>query len=676
MNRIGWLVGVIVGVMVVAATGLGTVQPVAAQVRSLEMVSQSFNVAATGSITVAVKVPAESAADLAELSLALTAYRPLTERRAVADAIAGDLNRNIDTVEVAGANLLHPAADIIAVVVPVEVTTRTPEALQLSKPGLYPLLVELRGAGEAVAELVTFLQRTPSDNERADDDLGFAVAVAPGSPLALDNSGATVVTDAARSEMTSLTELLESSQVPIAVRLEPNEVRAIAATDDSGRELIARLDNVLRDHTLLSAPAYPLDPSLASTASQEARYTQWLRDGEDVLARALGTSPERTAALVATPVSRGGAALIRELGARVVVLSPSEFATLDAGADVDTTQLIPLEVGSGITIDSMVADTTTATLLQRHRSDPALAGIYAVADLLAVRNEIARAGGAPRRHGIVLATADFGLPDSVFGSFATLAAATPGLHPTTLDALSLSTDQFIDSEGPISVTLPESVSGDLGPRVSAAGSLALQSVSTASMLPDDDPRAAEWARLAQLLPTAAFSNDQVDTIIADIRAQHAAILGAIEVPNGFNFNLTDRSGTVRFSLRNTNALPLKVRVRLSSSKLRDSGADQTVVLAPGAFTEVKFDIRARSNGRFPANLELFTPSGDVRLAAPVPITVTITALSGLGNLVTGAGLLVLLSWWLRHLRANRRARAVAAIAHLHPATRPTTLPDS
>ena len=130
------------------------------------------------------------------------------------------------------------------------------------------------------------------------------------------------------------------------------------------------------------------------------------------------------------------------------------------------------------------------------------------------------------------------------------------------------------------------------------------------------------------------------------------------------------------SLKNTNTIPLKVRVRLSSPKLVAPSRDQVVELAPGAFTEVKIDIRARSNGRFPAALELFTPSGDVRLAAPVPITASITALSGLGNLVTGAALLVLLSWWLRNLRKNRRARIAAEASHHHPATQATTLPDS
>jgi len=59
--------------------------------------------------------------------------------------------------------------------------------------------------------------------------------------------------------------------------------------------------------------------------------------------------------------------------------------------------------------------------------------------------------------------------------------------------------------------------------------------------------------------------------------------------------------------------------------------------------------------------------GDTRLAPPVPVTLSLTALSGIGNLVTGAALLVLLTWWVRHIRKGRRQRAAEAA---------TTLTDS
>ena len=63
---------------------------------------------------------------------------------------------------------------------------------------------------------------------------------------------------------------------------------------------------------------------------------------------------------------------------------------------------------------------------------------------------------------------------------------------------------------------------------------------------------------------------------------------------------------------------------------------------------------------------MFTPLGDVRLGTPIPLTANVRGLSGLGNLVTGAALLVLLSWWFRHLQRNRRRRQSAKASDRHP----------
>lgn len=79
-------------------------------------------------------------------------------------------------------------------------------------------------------------------------------------------------------------------------------------------------------------------------------------------------------------------------------------------------------------------------------------------------------------------------------------------------------------------------------------------------------------------------------------------------------------------------------------------------------------MEARSNGRFPVTLDVFPPLGDVRLGTPIPLTANVRGLSGLGNLVTGAALLVLLSWWFRHLQRNRRRRQSAKASDRHPSS--------
>jgi hypothetical protein len=126
---------------------------------------------------------------------------------------------------------------------------------------------------------------------------------------------------------------------------------------------------------------------------------------------------------------------------------------------------------------------------------------------------------------------------------------------------------------------------------------------------------------------------------------------------------------VPITLRNNADIPLTVVVRLSSSKLLFPDGDQTVELPPNAFKEVRIAIEARSNGDFPVTLNVLTPLGKVAITDPVALTASIKALSGVGILLTGAALLILLTWWVRHFRRNRRGRHAAEAANRHPATR-------
>ena len=323
------------------------------------------------------------------------------------------------------------------------------------------------------------------------------------------------------------------------------------------------------------------------------------------------------------------------------------------------------------TLDAAVVDRVTSPVLARPTDTPLLSSIEMVADLLAVRQQVEDSGGDPRRHGVTLATPDFTMPDlDRFTAFASLLADTPGLRPTTLDDLSVRTDQLLGAEGPVVVNLPITIDGDLQPRFALANSLGLEAASTGSMLINGDERTAEWVRLINVLPTTALTDAQADDVASSLRAEFQALKDSVVVPDadGFSFNLTGRTGTVPITLRNDADIPLRVRVRMTSSKLLFPDGDQTVELAPNAFTEVKVNIEARSNGDQGVTLEVFTPLGDVRLAPPVPLTASISALAGVGNLLTGAALLVLLTWWVRHFRRNRRERHAAEAAHRHPAT--------
>lgn len=657
---------------------VGTSNVVAAAPAALGLVAQTFNVDVTGTIDITVSIPTGVTFPVADFTITLTAFRPVSTRSAVTDAIAGNLPRAVDSVDVPAALVSHPNPEQLRVSVPVESTTRGPLALQLAKPGIYPVLVELHQGAGVVADLQTFVHRVPTAQEGEELSMPVALAAATRTAVQLDERARVTLGDDAIREMTSLANLLEASAVPVAIRVPPSLLAELANHGADGAALADRLSRAMQRNDLLSAPVLPLDPSAAAAAGQQGLYTQWLRDGEDSLAKSAAVAAKRTITLVDGPLSEAGGVLLRDLGTRLLVLPASLYDGLpnSLGVFTDSTQLVQVQVSPGVTLDATIVDRIASRVLSSATTTPQLSAIQAVSDLLAARQQVEDQGGDPRRHSVTLATPDLSLPTFAgFAAFTTLLADTKGLRPTTLDDLSVRTDQLLSADGPVVVNLPTKVEGSIAGRIALTSSLDLGAASTASMLPSDDTRAAEWTRLIDSLPSSALSDTTANAIANDLRSQFHALQSAVSVPAAFSFNLTGQRGTVPLSLHNSSDIALKVRVRLSSSKLLFPGGDQTVTLEPDSFTHIRIAIDARSNGDFPVALDVFTPLSDTKLIPSVALTASINAWSGVGTLVTLAALLVLLTWWIRHIRRNHRGRHVSDAADRHPATRPSGLAD-
>jgi class 3 adenylate cyclase len=60
-----------------------------------------------------------------------------------------------------------------------------------------------------------------------------------------------------------------------------------------------------------------------------------------------------------------------------------------------------------------------------------------------------------------------------------------------------------------------------------------------------------------------------------------------------------------------------------------------------------------------------TPAGEA-LGEPVTLTARVTALTGLGQVLTGGLVLVLLTWWFTHWRNRRRSELASDGRERHP----------
>ncbi|MGB8859874.1 MAG: DUF6049 family protein, partial [Ilumatobacteraceae bacterium] len=649
------------------AAGMAPAAPAQALAPRMTLVSQTpYAVAADATVAVVVALPAAlDVATLTDATLVVTAYRPVTTRSEVTSAERGELTRPADTIDVPFAALTQPAPGQLGATITLETDTRTRDALQLSKAGLYPLVLELQQGGNVLAELLTFVHRLPSAAEPAEVPLPVAVAMTTTSPVVIGDDNQVVVDEAVVAELGRLADLLEASTVPIAVRVPPALLLAVGSHGDDGAALAQRLAAGLAANEALSSPRYPLDPSLAAAAGQQALYTQWLRDGEDDLTGFTSTLPASTVAFMNGPLTPAGAAMLRNLGVRLIVTTPAIFDVLPNSTGpvyTDSSRLMQTRVGPEVTIPTAVTDRDLDSLLERQTFTPTLTGIYAVTHLLAYRQEIidftkdrnGKSIGDPSRHGVTLGTSDLSLPNvDTYRAIMGLLADTPGLAPTTIEELGIRTDQWVlPDRGEVTVDLTDTVEGDISGRIAVVDELTAAAGSTGSMLPPDDARIGEWQQTIQRLPTSALTDAQVAAVATGLHGQFDELRGAIEPPASFKFTLTGRTQNIPIRLFNHSDVPLTVRVHMSSSKLLFPDDDQVVTIQPQTFAPVTIKIEARTRGTFPATLTVLTPSGDI-LSEPVPLTATVNALSGLGNLFTGAFLLVVLTWWVRHVRQSR-----------------------
>jgi hypothetical protein len=192
---------------------------------------------------------------------------------------------------------------------------------------------------------------------------------------------------------------------------------------------------------------------------------------------------------------------------------------------------------------------------------------------------------------------------------------------------------------------------------------------TDDMLPFGDARPDRWRELESVLPADNISADQQRAYANTIDSEITAVQGAIQPPQQGSITLGGRTSAIPITLENTGDTPLKVLLRARSPKLQFPAGDQVHEIAPGR-QRVDIPVVARSNGRFPVSVQIFTPDGSTPLSAPTTITVQSSALTGRGQLVTGAFVLILASWWFQHVRRNRqrkRATAAGLAQQRHPA---------
>jgi hypothetical protein len=444
----------------------------------------------------------------------------------------------------------------------------------------------------------------------------------------------------------------------VAVMVEPATLRAVF---DTRPEPARALLTLLADSDLLAAPRLPLDPSSAAQADRADTYTQLLREGEDLLTELLpSTVIDRTVDLVDSPISAAGALLQRNLGTRLMVMPYRLYESLPGslGGFTDTTQLIDVALGDGSTVPSAIIDPDIAASLT-DTTRPVGTAIDITAELMVIAGQIDRTGAIVARHGMVLGVPDLGVID---------AALLEHLAPL-LGEMSATVDRLLLDGTPVVVGLPAVAGPDLTTRFALTDDVADETVATASMLSTDEQRVASWVSTVHALPSTVIDDATAQAMAAALREQFQDVRDCVDAPDPYSFTLTGRNSVIPITITNRCDFAVTVRLQLDSAKIAFPDGEVTVVLAPLDDTTERMRALARSNGKSSVFLRMFTPAaGGGQVVPEVVLTARVNSLAGVGQLLLGAGVLVVLAWWLRHWLDVRRRARTDEVAPRHPAS--------
>jgi hypothetical protein len=162
-----------------------------------------------------------------------------------------------------------------------------------------------------------------------------------------------------------------------------------------------------------------------------------------------------------------------------------------------------------------------------------------------------------------------------------------------------------------------------------------------------------------------MSDAQCENYISATRDELKKIRQSVTLQDGTTFTLGSRESTLRLDLQNSSDFAMTVQVRVVSSKLRFENDISTIQIPANSSNELVVDVVALSNGLFPVEVRIFSADGLSQLGRKIEVSARVNALAGLGQVVTGVGLLLLATWWVAHIRRKYRKK----ISKNHPVLR-------
>ena len=626
------------------------------------LIGQNFNVTIGKQFRFVVSVP--NKATLSELRstpnavLRVEFHAAVASRDAVRDAVNGTFVPSIiETHNLPFADLgSNDTGDVIALLG----SNAGGSSVRLRKSGIYPVSLSIQVGDRESSRLLTFVNFITVQTSKNSLSVSLAAEVNPA--LSQTPAGETSLADSARTMLNNVVSSLNGDGGVMSLRMSPETLNSLAiSSNPQDAELLGQLQVVLAKHQVLASTFVPFDPSSAEKAKLGSEFDKQLARGIEILNARNGDAGINPRTWFSTrPINTDGISLLARSGFTNVVFSPQAAQSLGA-LDSYTKQYRANYIGDlTAKVSIAVADPRYAASLSASNTNPVQTSMAVAAEIIAQQGELALGQRRPLDHHLIISTHDGSLPNPVLLN--SLLVALSNAPQVTLRPLG-SIQRATEASTPL--TMPSGAPIDLRARRPQLQTVVDEIASTRSMLSADAPQRMWWEDELLLIQSDSLNSERFDLYLKGFKAQLRTFRASVSVPESLTFTLSGKSSDLRLQLRNSASMPLSVLVTLSSAKLTFPEKPQVVTVAANSAVDVIIPVVARANGTFPLEVVLYTPDGTAQVGKRIRLSARVSALAGLGQLVTGVALLLLASWWIAHWRKQHRMKAVEN----HPAVR-------
>jgi hypothetical protein len=530
--------------------------------------------------------------------------------------------------------------------------------IEFDGPGIYPVRIEVVINEISRGALLTFVNRFNPSRELRPMPVNVIAAI--DAPITLQPDGSRLIDQSTRTKIEKLIKLLKLDAARMTVQISPELVDGLSrSTNSKDQSLLVQLVATLGSASIVNGPYVQFDPSAASANKQTDLFDALVKRGSTIWQKVLPNTKIISSIWFAQqPLDQTGLDLLAKTSVRSIVMLPKSSAVL--GEFNNAARPYRLE-SNDADIALHLVDKNYVDQLSTPTKNAFASATYLAAQILAQRSQIESEGGTPALRRVVLASRDGSVinEDLIHETLLILSRVPQQVALRTMANLPA---PRLDAYKP---NLPKINSASFVDRATKIADLQKDIEKLRGTISPEATVWQDWDERLLVMSSDSMTDAQRNEYISATRDQLKKIRQSVTLQEGTTFTLGSRESTLRLDLQNSSPFAMTVQVRVVSSKLRFENDVSTIEIPANSSNELVVDVVALSNGLFPVEVRIFSADGLSQLGKKIEVSARVNALAGLGQVVTGVGLLLLATWWVAHIRRKYRKK----ISKNHPVLR-------